>query len=180
MLTLGSEWNVYRQETAASVSAEADLVRQVVAAEVPLFAICFGAQVLAHACGGQVTPTPTPEIGWFDVDLDGTRGTSGVAAGPWVQWHYDVFTLPDGFEELARTTVGPQLIRSGRTLGTQFHPEATETMLRRWLGMGGAEQVRQHGGDPAELLALTRTNVERSQPNAAALVDWFLSDVAPT
>jgi hypothetical protein len=62
-------------------------------------------------------------------------------------------------------------------VGTQFHPEATETMIAGWLAAGGAEQHRRYGGDPAQLMAATRANVERSQPNAAALVDWFLDEV---
>ena len=93
-------------------------------------------------------------------------------------WHYDVFTVPDGFAELARTAAGPQLVRGGRTLATQFHPEVTETMVVRWLGMGGADELRTHGVDPAELLAQTRANVARSGPHAAALVDWFLAEVS--
>ncbi|MDQ3469379.1 MAG: type 1 glutamine amidotransferase [Actinomycetota bacterium] len=189
VLTLGSEWNVYRDETAASVEAEAAFVRDVLDQGVPLFAICFGAQVLAHALGGTVTRTDRPEIGWFDIDpLDRVVGAAegdetdddhvAVAAGPWLEWHDDVFTVPDGFVSLASTGTGPQLIRGERALGTQFHPEATETMLARWLRCGGAEQYRRYGGEPTELLAQTRTNVERSRPNAEALVDWFLATVA--
>jgi GMP synthase-like glutamine amidotransferase len=173
VLTLGSEWNVYRPETAALVDAEAALVREVVAREVPLLAICFGAQVLSHALGGNVSRTSTPEIGWYE--LDGPD----VARGPWMEWHDDVFTVPEGFDVLASTDVGPQLIRGGRFLATQFHPEATETMIRRWLAHGGAEQLRARDDDPDVLLAETRENVERSRPAAEALVDWFLDDIAP-
>ena len=174
VLTLGSEWNVYRTETAELVEAEAALVRAAVAAGVPLLGICFGAQVLAHAMGATVSRTPTPEIGWYEVDVD----DPAIAAGPWLQWHLDVFTVPDGFDEVGRSPVGPQVVRGGRALATQFHPEVTESMVTRWLGMGGAAQVREHGGDPDDLLAATRVNIERSRPNADALVDWFLGKVA--
>jgi GMP synthase-like glutamine amidotransferase len=174
VLTLGSEWNVYRRETAALVEAEASLVRTAVTAGVPLLGVCFGAQVLAHAMGATVSRSPTPEIGWYDVDVD----EPAVAAGPWLQWHLDVFTVPDGFVELGRSSAGPQVVVGGRALGTQFHPEVTESMVTRWLAMGGAEQVVEHGGDPDALLGATRANVARSRPNAEALVDWFLSKVA--
>lgn len=171
VLTLGSEWNVYRPETAALVEAEAQLVRDVVAAGRPLIAICFGAQVLSHALGGSVTRTPTPEIGWYDIEV---AEPDVPAAGPWMQWHDDVFTVPEGFQELARTEVCPQLIRSPRVLATQFHPEATDTMVARWLAGGGAKQLRERGGDPDQLLAETRDQVITSQHRAAALVDWFV------
>ncbi len=160
--------------TAALVAAEAALVRDVVARGIPLLGICFGAQVLAHALGGVVSRAATPEIGWVTVAVDGPP----VAAGPWMEWHDDVFTAPAGFDVLARNDVGPQLIRGHRTLGTQFHPEATETMVRDWIEHGGAESYRRHGGDPDALLATTRDNVATSRPAAEALVDWFLDHVA--
>jgi GMP synthase-like glutamine amidotransferase len=173
VLTLGSEWNVYGAETAACVEAESTLVRQIVARDIPLLAICFGAQVLSHALGATVARNATPEIGWFDFPV-----AAPVATGPWMEWHDDMFTEPEGFDVLARTDAGPQLIRGGRCLATQFHPEVTETMIASWLAAGGADQHRRYGGDPAQLMAATRANVERSRPNAAALVDWFLDDVA--
>ena len=70
-----------------------------------------------------------------------------------MEWHDDVFTVPEGFDVLATTPSGPQLIASRRAVGTQFHPEATETMVRDWIEHGGAEQYRRVGGDPDQLLA---------------------------
>jgi GMP synthase-like glutamine amidotransferase len=174
VLTLGSEWNVYRPETAATVEAEAALVRDVVGRGVPFLGICFGGQVLAHALGGTVSRSPVAEIGWFELAVD----AAGIASGPWMEWHDDVFTPPEGFDVLARTAVGPQLIRGGRCLGTQFHPEATETIVRDWVESGGAAAYRAHGGDPDALLEETHVNVGRSGPAAGALVDWFLEHVA--
>jgi GMP synthase-like glutamine amidotransferase len=172
VLTLGSEWHVYEPATGNLVESEAALLRQVVARDVPMFAICFGAQILAHALGGTVGRLPAPVIGWVDVSVD---GIGGVPAGPWMEWHYDVFTVPEGFVELARSDAGPELVQGRRSVATQFHPEATETMIARWLRMGGADQLRQEGGDPDALLAETRANVELSGPRSAALVDWFLA-----
>jgi GMP synthase-like glutamine amidotransferase len=172
VLTLGSEWNVYRAETAHLVEAEAALIRRVVADARPLIAICFGAQVLSHALGGAVTRMGGTEIGWFDVEV---TAPDVPATGPWLEWHDDAFTVPEGFDQLARRGVGPQLIRSRRVVGTQFHPEVTETMVARWLGHGGAEQVRNAGGDPDELLAATRRETATSHTRAGDLVDWFLS-----
>ena len=171
VLTLGSEWNVYRAETAQAVEAETAFVRQVVAEARPLIAICFGAQVLSHALGGTVTRMAEPEIGWFELDVTAPDVPAG---GPWLEWHYDAFTVPEGFDELARTGAGPQVIRTRRVVGTQFHPEATETMVARWLGLGGAEQVRARGDDPDELLAVTRQHVATSCARAGELIDWFL------
>jgi GMP synthase-like glutamine amidotransferase len=79
-----------------------------------------------------------PEIGGYDVTTD---RPDVIASGPWLQWHYDVVTVPPGAEELARSAVGPQAWRLGRSLAVQFHPEATESMLARWTS-GGDELER--------------------------------------
>jgi GMP synthase-like glutamine amidotransferase len=174
VLTLGSEWHVYDPATAAAVAAEAALVRLAGERGIPVLAICFGAQVLSHALGGTVRRLDAPEIGWFELAVE----TPDVATGPWMEWHSDGFTPPEGFDVLARTDAGPQLIRGRRALGTQFHPEVTEAMVTRWIEHGGADQYRRHDGDPDALLAETRANVVASGPAAEALVDWFLDGVA--
>ena len=67
----------------------------IVGRDIPLLAICFGAQVLSHALGGTVSRTDRPEIGWYELDAP------DVARGPWMEWHDDVFTVPEGFDVLA-------------------------------------------------------------------------------
>lgn len=190
VLTLGSEWNVYDPAIADAVAVEAAYTRDVLDARIPLFAICYGAQLLAHALGATVERVPEPEIGWLEIeavepgvgpigDVAGSpAGRPPIASGPWLEWHVDGFEVPGGFRELARTAAGPQLIVGDRAVATQFHPEATVTMVDRWLRSGGADQYRRHGGEPTELMAQTRANVELSRPNAEAMVDWFLTEVA--
>lgn len=183
VLTLGSVWNVYDPAVATPVAAEAAFTRAVLGARVPLFAICFGAQVLAHALGADVRRAPTPEIGWFDVEptpagADLVGPGRPLASGPWMEWHYDVFDVPAGFTELARTTAGPQVIVGDRVLATQFHPEVTTAVVEGWLAKGGAAEHRQHGGEPADLLAETAAAVARARPHTDALVDWFLTSIA--
>jgi GMP synthase-like glutamine amidotransferase len=174
VLTLGSQWHVDDPAIAAAVEAEAAIVREASDRGTPIMAICFGAQVLAHALGATVCRLARPEIGWYELAVD----VPEVAAGPWMEWHHDGFAAPDGFDVLARTDAGPQLIRGRRALGTQFHPEVTAAMVERWVAHGGGEQYRRRGGDPGALLAETRANVDRSGPAAEALVDWFLDQVA--
>lgn len=176
VLLLGSEWSVYWPEVAHNVAAESAVIHEAVRRGVPVFGICFGNQVLAHALGGSVQRASEPEVGWMTVasDIPDT-----IAAGPWLQWHYDVVSLPAGATELARSAVGPQAWQLGRTFSTQFHPEATETMLRRWSAGPGADELARTGSSAEALLATTRANVLHSRPNADRIVDWFLDTVAP-
>jgi GMP synthase-like glutamine amidotransferase len=177
VLLLGSEWSVYWPEVADSVAAESAVIREAQRRGVPQFGICFGNQSMAHALGGTVERAREPEIGWYQVSTD---EPSIVPDGPWLQWHYDVVTLPGAATEIARSPVGPQAWRMGRSFATQFHPEATETMLARWCRGGGGAELEKMGRSADELLAETRVNVEISREHAEGLVDWFLADVAHT
>ena len=75
---------------------------------VPIYGICYGNQIMAHALGGTVERAREPEIGWHQIVSDVPEV---ISEGPWMQWHYDVVTVPPGAEELARSAVGPQAWR---------------------------------------------------------------------
>ena len=116
-----------------------------------------------------------PEIGWYSVVSD---QPDRLAEGPWLQWHDDVVTVPAGAVEIARSEVGPQGWTYDRNLATQFHPEATESMLAKWSAGTGAAELERVGSSRDELMELTRSNVAVSRRHANVLVDWFLEDVA--
>lgn len=175
VVLLGSEWSVYWPDVAANVAAESALIREAQHRGVPQFAICFGSQVVAHALGGTAERGPVAEIGWYDVIAD---DPAVIAPGPWMQWHADVVTLPPDAEEMARSEVGPQAWRLGRTFCTQFHPEATESMLARWCAGGGAEELARAGSSAEQMMDETRRNVALSRKHSDRLVDWFLEQVA--
>ena len=174
VLLLGSEWSVYWPHVEGEVRAETDLIREAHSRRVPMFGICFGNQSMAHALGGTVERGREPEIGWCDIVSDDPLH---IAEGPWMQWHSDVVTVPPHAAELARSGVGPQAWRLGRSFAVQFHPEATETVLARWTSLGGGELAAM-GSSPDELMELTRKHVADSRPRAEALVDWFLEAIA--
>jgi GMP synthase-like glutamine amidotransferase len=175
VVLLGSEWSVYWPENAVATEQESALIRNAQRRGVPMFGICYGSQMISHALGGTVERAREPEIGWMDVTSD----IAAVASGPWMQWHYDCFTPPPGAEELGRSAVGSQILRIGRTFATQFHPEANEAMIAYWArSEGGSAELQRLGRSADELLDITRKNVIDSEPNAHALVDWFLDNVA--
>lgn len=175
VLLLGSEWSVYWESVAASVEAESELVRSARDRGVPVLGICFGAQMVSHALGGSVVRASEPEVGWFDVASD---LPDVVSPGPWLQWHYDSFTVPADFQCLATSPVGPQVIRHERILATQFHPEATETIVSRWSAGDGRLELERLGIDTATLMGETRRHVSVSRSACDRLVDWFVNEVA--
>jgi GMP synthase-like glutamine amidotransferase len=113
------------------VAGELEAMRRAVDAGVPVLGLCFGGQTLALALGGGLEQAAEPEIGWLPVEsLD-----ESVPPGPWAQYHYEVFRLPPGARELARTAAGPAAFRAGPHMGVQFHPEVTPERMSTWIRM---------------------------------------------
>jgi GMP synthase (glutamine-hydrolysing) len=139
-----------------------------VRAGVPVFGICFGAQLLCRVLGGSVRRAPGgPEIGWMRVHVD---PDGDLDPGPWVVWHEDVMILPPTAREFARTAVGPHAYTVGPHFGVQFHPEATATEVAAW--------ARGHAGevpDPDELLARIDADSAGARRRVATLVDRVLA-----
>jgi GMP synthase-like glutamine amidotransferase len=174
LLLLGSEWSVYWESNAKEVAAEADLVRTAYGRGVPVFAICYGAQLVSHVFGGRVTPANQPEIGWHDV----TSSTlPEVVAGEWFQWHGDVFTVPSDFRTIASNDVGPQAMTARRVFACQFHPEVTAETIRRWSSGLGVHELERVGLDPKHLCEMSVERVLNRAPATNRLVDWFLAEV---
>jgi GMP synthase-like glutamine amidotransferase len=154
--SLGSPHNP--ESEAAEVVAEVAFVRDAVARDVPVLGLCFGGQMLAKALGGRIEPAPEPEIAWHRIR---SSAPDEVPEGPWLQWHYDRFTLPPGAEAVADSPAGLQAFRLGRHLGVQFHPESTIEIVREWARTD-AVRLAALGVEDGEAL------LERGRPGAAA------------
>jgi len=171
----GSAWSVYDEDTVGSwIGEEIAVARSAMDLGVPVLGICFGGQMLAAAVGGSVSRAPAPEIGWSMVD---TSIPGLIDAGPWFQWHFDRFTVPAGVPVLARSALADQAFRVGRTLGLQFHPELTSSVLECWLDNGGAGQLAASQVDAGALLEQTRSLESVSALRAHELVRRFVTDV---
>ena len=69
LIVLGGPMNVDEQERHPHLAVEAELLRQAAARDLPVLGICLGAQLLAHALGGQVGRNPVREHGWHTLEL---------------------------------------------------------------------------------------------------------------
>ena len=175
LVVLGAIWSVYDDATIGTwIHREVEFVQRADAAGQPVLGVCFGGQVLSAALGGTVSRAPAPEFGWMSIDTD---EPDGLPPGPWFQWHYDRFTVPEGATELARNANGSQAFRRGRSLGLQFHPEVDGSLLGEWIGFGG-DELRAHGVDVDALVAETARIESSAARRTQQLVDWFLEDVA--
>ena len=161
------------------IFTEIDMVRQAADRGTPILGVCFGGQLLAATFGGTVERAPVTEIGWYEIfDAAGNGQRNPLGRGPWFQWHHDRFTPPPEAEVLAVNPNAVQLFRLGRSVGTQFHPEVTHAHLEGFLSEATDDYLQEHGLDPAKLLADMRRHEDRNARQCAALIDWFLDDVA--
>jgi GMP synthase-like glutamine amidotransferase len=175
VLLLGSEWSVYWESNEKEVAAESDLVTTAMQRGVPIFGICYGAQLIAHALGGTVARAQTPEVGWHAVS---STAYPDLLAGTWLQWHYDVFTVPASLRTVAVNDVGPQAMLGKRVFATQFHPEATVGIISRWSTGVGAAELATLGIDAKHLCEMSVDHVAERASATNRLVDWFLAQVA--
>ncbi len=129
VVSLGSARAAY-DDTLPWLAAELSFLDRLLAAEVPVFGICFGAQALARVLGARLYRLDAPEIGWVQ-----TPSPSALPAGPWLSWHYDRFDLPVGATELAADEVSVQAFSIGPHTGVQFHPEATQAIAQSWVAV---------------------------------------------
>jgi GMP synthase (glutamine-hydrolysing) len=151
---------------------ERELLDRAVRAGVPVFGICFGAQLLCRVLGGSVRPAAGgPEIGWLPVE---TSRADLVEPGPWLVWHLDVMEPGPDTLEIARTPVGAQAFVHGPHLGVQFHPEATRASVQVWADHYRSSLDRL-GIVPAALLAETAERAEEARQRVHALVDRVLA-----
>ena len=120
------------------IAQELVLIRQAVAADMPVIGHCLGGQLMSLALGGEVTRNPVKEIGWGRV-----TATDTAEARDWLadthafdayQWHGETFSLPDGAVRIlgGEYCANQAYVLGGIHLGMQFHIEMTEALIRDW------------------------------------------------
>jgi GMP synthase-like glutamine amidotransferase len=114
------------------------LLRDAVAARVPVIGHCLGGQLLARALGAPVARAAQAEIGWIDVDVDASPGSrewfGGRARFAAFQWHYDAFALPAGATRVLSNGFNPNQAYTidGLHIGMQCHVEMTADLVDVW------------------------------------------------
>ena len=158
------------------LAREEEFLRDVLAAEVPVFGVCLGAQMLARAAGATVGPASAPEIGWLDISVtpagagDPVLGVLRPTAMVF-QWHHYTFEVPPGGDELARSAICPQAFRLPQPAwGIQFHAEVTQAMIAAWV----EEDPDDLPMPAADLRAESEARIEMSNEQGRALAEAFL------
>ncbi|PWB49067.1 MAG: glutamine amidotransferase [Nitrosomonadales bacterium] len=121
-----------------------NLIRQAVAADIPVLGHCLGGQLMAKALGGVVSSNPVKEIGWGEVQVaDSSIATAWFGAPSAFNafhWHGETFSLPSGATLLMSSAhCANQAFALGKHLAMQCHVEMTEEMVKEWCAIGADE-----------------------------------------
>lgn len=168
-----------------NTDAERALLRAATQAEVPVFGICHGAELLAEVLGGEVAARERPEVRYVALHRTAPGCEDDVAAG-WpdgahaLAFHSrEVVRLPDGAEQLLIGSDGPSMWRVGSAWATQLHVEATADVVARWLADGDGRSLAEAAGtDPDELAAEARRRERFTRAVGRSLVLRWLDAVA--
>jgi GMP synthase-like glutamine amidotransferase len=166
---LGSKYS----PTAADVPEVREAMRltdRALECDVPVLGLCYGGQLLSAALGGKIETSPEPELGWHPV---ASTDPAIIPAGPWLQWHFDCFTLPPGAELLAESPLCTQAFAHGRNLGVQFHPESTIEIVSSWARKDHERLAALGLADAGERLEQGRRFAEAAVESAFILFDSF-------
>lgn len=175
VIAFGSFANAHDPLARVWVEPEVEFIRELSRRETPYLGVCFGGQLLAEALGGRVVPAGSPHSEVGLVNVEDLAGDCVVPKGPWFTWHEDRIDLPPEVQVLMRNDHAVQLFRSGRAVGTQFHPEADLTLVGMWTDVG-ADHIPAHT-TANELLSELSDHDEALERNCRELLDWFFTDV---
>lgn len=180
VMVFGGSMHPDEHERFAWLEREEEFLQEVLAEEVPVFAVCLGAQMLARAAGARVARASGPEIGWLEVALTASGEADPVLGALPRQatvftWHHYTFETPAGGEELARSAVCTQAFRLAQPAwGIQFHPEVTLAMLTAWSSQG-ADDLPMAAD---ELRRQSEMHIRRSTDQGRALAAAFLREAS--
>jgi GMP synthase-like glutamine amidotransferase len=162
ILAMGGPMGATDDEQLPWLADEKRQLTEAIAAGVPYWGVCLGAQLLAACLGARVYRGERPEIGVYsDVELTAAARDDPVfARAPeritTLQWHSDSFELPAGARLLASSAAyANQAFVWGRAYGLQFHLEASAELAAMWLEVPeyAAELTRTLGPEGVTALA---------------------------
>jgi len=139
VVSMGGPMNVYEEAKYPFLKAETEFLRKAVNKDLPVLGICLGSQMIAKACGARVELAAAKEVGWGVVKLTEEGRKDPLFSGlperfHVLQWHEDMFHVPEGGHLLASSEICPyQAFRYRNAVGLQFHLEVDAEILEEWF-----------------------------------------------
>jgi GMP synthase (glutamine-hydrolysing) len=143
VFVFGGGMHVDQEEQHPWLRDEDELMKELLAEQVPVLGVCLGSQLIAKAAGARVRPASQEEVGWHEVETSPDAADDALFTGlperfQAFEWHSYAFELPTGAVLLASNPICPQAYRLGdSTWGIQFHAEVTREIVQGWAASDG-------------------------------------------
>jgi GMP synthase (glutamine-hydrolysing) len=181
LLVMGGTMSATSPDDLPWMIAELELLRQAVAAEVPVLGVCLGAQLLGGGLGGEVTRRAHAQVGYRPVSRTDAAAGDPVLGG-WPDGaaalfvHEDeVTTLPPDATPMLCADGAVSGWRLGSAWAVQFHPEVDAAQLERWTTHDALDPLLASAGVDGAALAEEGHRRERfTVPQGRALVGRFV------
>jgi GMP synthase (glutamine-hydrolysing) len=184
LVVLGGPMNVEDRAHRAHLLTEMRAIESALRQDKPVLGICLGAQLLAHVLGAPIRRQREAEIGWYDVATTEAGRADPVlaplgAGAPLFQWHNYTFEVPAQARHLAHSaTCAGQAFRYGaNAYGFQFHLEANQALIERWLSTPAYRDELRAAGLPHDtdaIRAATSREVDAMEQRAELVFGEFL------
>ncbi|HEY8119095.1 MAG TPA: type 1 glutamine amidotransferase [Methylophilaceae bacterium] len=120
------------------------LIREAIAADIPVLGHCLGGQLISKALGAAVSKNPVKEIGWGEIKVsqnsEATQWFADIKSFQGFHWHGETFSLPhDATHLLASDYCQNQAYSLGKHIAFQCHIEMTVEMVKTWCKVGQDE-----------------------------------------
>ena len=138
----GGAANVDEMDRSPYLYDEARWIEKCLEHNIPMLGLCLGAQLIAHVLGAKVAPHANglEEFGFYEIHSTVSEPEFVPKGFFAAQYHSRGFEIPNGAEKLASGALFPnQAFRyNHHVVGTQFHPECTREIWKRWQVLDGA------------------------------------------
>ncbi len=182
IVAMGGRESATRVHEDPFLSAEVQLMAAALQRGVPVLGLCLGAQLLAVAAGGRVSPIGRMIAAWEPVAVGAQAADDPVFHAlpdglPVLKWHEDMIEAPPGATLLATAPrPGAALFRVGdRAWGSQAHLEVTpQLLIETWLADPHSEAEIEAAGHPIDAFrSASRRALERQMPAGRDAVGRF-------
>jgi len=177
LIVMGGPMGVYEEVRFPFLRHELHLIEQALTEGVPVLGVCLGSQLLAAALGAPVRQGLHKEIGWHRVFLEPEAAGDplfGEAPPEFdaFHWHGDVFDLPAGSVQLARSSLTEcQAFRYGENAwGILFHMEVTPATISGMIDTF-SDELGAEGIDACDLASRTGSGIAGIREPAAKVFD---------
>ena len=175
IVAMGGAMSVNDEAAHPWLVPEKRLIADAVAAGLPYWGVCLGAQLLAASLGGRVWRGERPELGVLGVELTSAAADDPVfadapASFQTLQWHGETYEPPPGALQLARSrSYEQQAFVVDRAYALQFHLEVDSALAGEWMRVASfVDELRQAQGEDGPSAFLAEVAATEAETSALA------------